>query len=148
MTQTAGSASPGSLPRAGGVKSVHPTDMRLGAAIAARRRRLNMTQHDLALELGITYQQLQKYESGKNRISASRLWDASIVLNCDVRDFYGPVADSNLGDGPSVPALAAFLKGVYGREASDQFNALPMPMQLQIVGLLAPLARALIGGAP
>ena len=124
----------------------HPIDLRLGAALAARRRRLNVSQLDLALEIGVTYQQLQKYESGKNRISASRLWDASVALKCDVADFYGTTIDAQLEDGPSVHALAAFLKGVYGREASDRFLSLPSSMQLQIVGLLAPMARALAAG--
>ena len=109
---------------------------------------MNVSQLDLALAIGVTYQQLQKYESGKNRISASRLWDASVALKCDVSDFYGTTSDAQLGDGPAVPALATFLKGVYGREVSDRFLSLPSPMQLQIVGLLAPLARALAcGGA-
>ncbi len=125
----------------------HPTDLRLGSAVAARRRRLGLSQHDLALELAITYQQLQKYESGKNRISASRLWDLSVALKCDVSDFFGSTAHAQLGDGPAVPALGAFLKAAYGRETAARFAALPRELQVQMVGLLAPLARALAGGS-
>ena len=49
-------------------------DRRIGERIRLRRTELGMTQHQLAAALGVSYQQIQKYENGANRISAARLW--------------------------------------------------------------------------
>ena len=54
-----------------------------------------MSQSDLAKKLGITFQQVQKYEKGINRISSSRLWDFSQVLNVPIEYFFAEI-DNNL----------------------------------------------------
>ena len=66
----------------------NPIDVYVGKRIRLRREMLKMPQMDLAQLLGITFQQLQKYEKGINRISASRLWDISVVLKVSVAFFY------------------------------------------------------------
>ncbi len=53
----------------------------------------NMSQEDLGAKVGISFQQVQKYERGANRISASRLWDLSVMLNCPVSFFYKEMDD-------------------------------------------------------
>lgn len=55
-------------------------DEHVGERIYKRRTQLKLTQMELARGIGVTYQQLQKYESGKNRVSASRLYALSVVL--------------------------------------------------------------------
>ena len=83
-------------PKAGEVDVVVGTRLRL------RRRVLDMSQRHLADALHITQQQLQKYETGQNRISAARLYDAARILNAPVAWFYGglddPEAEKKLRD--------------------------------------------------
>lgn len=63
-------------------------DRALGKAVHDRRRELGVSQEALASALGITFQQVQKYEKGTNRIAASRLYDISRALKMPVGDFY------------------------------------------------------------
>ncbi len=67
---------------------IHPVDLRVGAALRQRRIFLAFTQTQLADKLGITFQQIQKYEKGTNRISASRLYELSIALKVPISYFY------------------------------------------------------------
>jgi transcriptional regulator with XRE-family HTH domain len=64
-------------------------DQRVGARLRERRLLLGMSQQQLAKALGITFQQVQKYENGANRISASRLWDISRRLDVPIEWFFG-----------------------------------------------------------
>jgi len=63
-------------------------DMNVGKRIELRRKLLKMTQKDLAQKIGVTFQQLQKYEQGFNRVSASRLWLISQALGTDINFFF------------------------------------------------------------
>ncbi len=63
-------------------------DELIGNKIRARRISLNLSQDDLAVALNITYQQVQKYEKGKNRVSASRLYEVSKILKIDFAYFF------------------------------------------------------------
>jgi transcriptional regulator with XRE-family HTH domain len=66
----------------------HPVDLHVGARIRQRRWLLGITQQDLAERLGVSFQQVQKYESGANRVSASRLWMVAGLLNVPVEFFF------------------------------------------------------------
>ncbi|MFT7145741.1 MAG: transcriptional regulator with XRE-family HTH domain [Yoonia sp.] len=66
----------------------HPVDVHVGKRIRHRRWMNGTTQQQLAEAVGIKFQQIQKYETGMNRVSASRLWDISKVLNVDVAFFF------------------------------------------------------------
>ena len=68
--------------------AANPVDAYVGNRIRLRRLMLNLSQKKLALMLGITFQQVQKYELGINRIGASRLWDMSVVLQVPVSFFF------------------------------------------------------------
>lgn len=63
-------------------------DKRIGEIIRAKREMAGMAQTELAEYLDITFQQVQKYERGKNRVTASRLYDIAEVLNTPITDFY------------------------------------------------------------
>jgi len=67
-------------------KSPEPMDIALGAAVRIRRRTIGMSQEALAEQCGVSFQQIQKYENGANRISFSRLVQIAKALRCRVTD--------------------------------------------------------------
>jgi transcriptional regulator with XRE-family HTH domain len=97
----------------------HPLDVALGQRIRTRRRSLGMSQEKLAAALGLTFQQVQKYERGVNRVSFSKLVLICRALNCRVSDIVGeldadarrdPVDDDDfidVSDALLVESLAA-----------------------------------------
>lgn len=66
----------------------HPVDVHVGKRVRHRRWMVGMTQQQLADKVGIKFQQIQKYETGMNRISASRLWDISEALSVPISFFF------------------------------------------------------------
>ena len=78
----------------------HPVDAHVGKRIRHRRWMVGMTQQQLADKVGIKFQQSQKYETGMNRVSASRLWDIADALGVEISFFFEGLAE---GD---VPKLA------------------------------------------
>lgn len=66
----------------------HPVDVHVGKRIRHRRWMVGMTQQQLAELVGIKFQQIQKYETGMNRVSASRLWDIAEALTVPVAFFF------------------------------------------------------------
>jgi transcriptional regulator with XRE-family HTH domain len=69
-------------------KPPNPIDVRVGSRVRMRRLMLKMSQTELGKALGLTFQQVQKYEKGKNRIGASRLQQISDVLQVPVSFFF------------------------------------------------------------
>ncbi|MEN8831826.1 MAG: helix-turn-helix transcriptional regulator [Pacificibacter sp.] len=85
----------------------HPVDVHVGKRVRHRRWMIGMTQQQLAEKVGIKFQQIQKYETGMNRVSASRLWDISEALDVPVAFFFDGVHASGAEEAPangSVPA--------------------------------------------
>jgi transcriptional regulator with XRE-family HTH domain len=66
----------------------NPVDVHVGARIRLRRTLLGLSQSTLAEQLGLTFQQVQKYERGSNRVSSSRLFDLCRILNVPIAYFY------------------------------------------------------------
>jgi transcriptional regulator with XRE-family HTH domain len=66
----------------------HPIDVHVGQRIRQQRWAKSMTQKELAKAIGIKFQQIQKYESGSNRVSASRLWEISTALSVPINFFF------------------------------------------------------------
>lgn len=71
-----------------GPRSPNPVDVHVGARVRLRRKILRMSQEKLGDQLGVTFQQVQKYERGANRIGASRLWKLGEVLDVPISFFY------------------------------------------------------------
>ncbi|MGA9251200.1 MAG: helix-turn-helix transcriptional regulator [Roseobacter sp.] len=71
----------------------HLVDVHVGKRIRQRRWLVGMTQQKLAERVGIKFQQIQKYETGANRVSASRLWDIADALEVDVAFFFEGLRD-------------------------------------------------------
>ncbi len=63
-------------------------DAQVGRRVRERRREMGMSQEKLGNALGISFQQIQKYEAGTNRVAAGRLWDMASVLEVDVGYFF------------------------------------------------------------
>lgn len=70
------------------VTTKHSVDVHVGKRIRHRRWMIGMTQQQLADKVGIKFQQIQKYETGMNRVSASRLWDIGHALDVPVNFFF------------------------------------------------------------
>ena len=77
--------------------SPHPVDVHVGARIRLRRRLLGLSQEKLAEALGLTFQQVQKYERGSNRVSASKLYEISRTLQAPISFFYEGLPDAESG---------------------------------------------------
>lgn len=77
----------------------HPVDVHVGKRIRHRRWLVGMTQQQLAAAVGIKFQQIQKYETGANRVSASRLWDIASALDVQVSFFFEGIDDKESAGG-------------------------------------------------
>ncbi|MBT6122226.1 MAG: helix-turn-helix transcriptional regulator [Candidatus Puniceispirillum sp.] len=75
-------------------------DMHVGKRVRLRRTLLGMSQEQLGTELNITFQQVQKYERGANRISASRLWDISQILDVSINYFFDDMTENTMRSSP------------------------------------------------
>ncbi|MCQ2741269.1 MAG: helix-turn-helix domain-containing protein [Alphaproteobacteria bacterium] len=105
----------------------NPVDVHVGKRIRMRRTLLGWSQEKLAELLGLTFQQIQKYEKGLNRVSASRLWDFSVVMDTPVSFFYEDMDKKVVKQSPrmfSNPAMGASLN-----DSVESFNADPMLKQ-------------------
>jgi len=96
----------------------HPLDIALGSRVRLRRKELGMSQDLLARAVGITFQQVQKYEHGTNRISFSRLVEISEALECSVGDLIG-----NLDKSKSSGSLSKQIAHLTEPGASDLLEA-------------------------
>ena len=99
-----------------------PVDIHVGKRIKLRRTLLHISQEQLAGDVGVTFQQVQKYESGHNRVSASRLFDISRVLSCPISYFFEDINQDTIGErhAPSASAPEDL------SEAGESFENDPM----------------------
>ena len=102
----------------------HKVDIHVGKRIRQRRWLTGMTQQKLAEMVGIKFQQIQKYETGANRVSASRLWDIAYALDVNVAFFFDGMQSEEAAAAAGVqaknPAMANVPLDVMGdKEAMD-----------------------------
>lgn len=119
-------------------KGPHPTDRHVGNRVARLRSHVRMTQAELALKVGVSIQQIQKYENAKNRISASMLHQIATCLGVPVgRLFDGlPEADiENEFGSPHKQEHLAFLSSVEGQRLNDVLLALTPQLRRRIATL-------------
>ena len=83
-----------------------PIDTHVGARIRLRRTLLGMSQERLGEALGLTFQQVQKYERGANRVGASRLFDLSRVLDVPISFFFDDMSEASALSGAPAAALS------------------------------------------
>ena len=122
-------------------KRIHPTDLAVGHRIRAQRLAKGISQSELAGAIGVTFQQIQKYERGTNRVSASKLFDIANALSVEIVAFFNGLSRSpgaaagafdltrmtrtdvlivnellSLPEGPFKTSILGFLRAISGRD--------------------------------
>ncbi|MBB6308770.1 helix-turn-helix domain-containing protein [Xanthobacter tagetidis] len=127
-------------------KAPNPIDKHVGARVRMRRMMVQMSQEKLGEHLGITFQQIQKYEKGTNRIGASRLQQISTVLGVPVAFFFegapsvGPEVDG-VTESHSPTYVADFLATSDGLALTRNFMRIPdAKVRRKIVDLVTAIA--------
>jgi transcriptional regulator with XRE-family HTH domain len=121
-------------------RDLHHVDEHIGAKLRERRLILGLSQEAFAAKLGITFQQVQKYEKGRNRVSSSMLWLVSDVLDVTPGYFF-----EGLGDRASPPITGG--GGSYASERvilelARHFATLEPDLQRSVFSLVKAMARA------
>lgn len=121
--------------------SKHAVDVHVGKRIRHRRWALGTTQQQLADKVGIKFQQIQKYETGANRVSASRLWDIASALDVPIDYFFdGLAAQAQDGQSTNLPGDI-----MADREAIDllrSYYAIPETQRRRLFDLARVLSDA------
>ena len=126
--------------------TINPTDKYVGSRLRMRRLMLDMSQTNIADALGLTFQQVQKYERGSNRISASRLQHLSQILQVPVPFFFEGAPAASAGPAAQAPAedpsyVANFLATSEGLDLVKAFVSIEDPeLRRAIVRLVQILA--------
>ena len=118
-------------------------DLHLGRRLRRRRRLLGLTQQQLATQVGIRFQQIQKYECGANRISAARLWQLAEALESPVSYFYDGLEEVMDRGGSAGPGGEVFSR----KETLDLIQAF-YQLDEQPRRRLLDLAKSLHGDGP
>jgi transcriptional regulator with XRE-family HTH domain len=134
-----------------GAEGPHPVDRHVGLRIRMRRKELGISQERLAEALGLTFQQVQKYERAANRVSASKLFEIGRALNTSVAYFYEGLSaaeDLESGVGPNLDGQA-FLLTPEGAELASLFPKLSRArVRRKVVELVRVLADGGEGEEP
>ncbi|MDP1875097.1 helix-turn-helix domain-containing protein [Phenylobacterium sp.] len=128
-------------------KSPDPMDTALGAAVRIRRRTIGMSQEALAEQCGVSFQQIQKYENGANRISFSRLVQIARALRCRVTDLLDVLDTPD--DEPSVDLdLLSRMRTPGALELLTVYEQLPQDARTALVSFLRILAPGASASVP
>ncbi len=106
----------------------NPIDIHVGNRIRLRRSILGWSQEKLAAMLGLTFQQVQKYERGSNRVGASRLWDIGNVMNVPINFFFEDMDKNVASQSPRVFSSSE-TEPLRLNEISDDIDMDPMKRQ-------------------
>jgi transcriptional regulator with XRE-family HTH domain len=133
-------------------KAPNPVDRHVGSRMRMRRMLIGMSQEKLGEALGITFQQIQKYEKGTNRIGASRLHHIARVLGVPIEFFYEGApqvgAVQGFAESPASGYVADFLTTSEGLELVKAFIAIKDPkVRRRIVDLAKALGQSEQGSA-
>ncbi len=116
----------------------HPVDAHVGKRIRHRRWMVGMTQQQLADRVGIKFQQIQKYETGMNRVSASRLWDIAEALTVQVSFFFEGLSE----DGAVIAAGGDMLADKEAMDLVRSYYAIPEAQRRRLFDLARVLSEA------
>ena len=112
-------------------KSPNPIDIHVGSRIRLRRMMIGMSQETLGAKLDLTFQQVQKYEKGANRVGASRLFTIASILDVPVQFFFDDMADTTAKDVPGfdgkrpaddTPFVMDFVSSQEGLQLNTAFS--------------------------
>ncbi|WP_297778681.1 helix-turn-helix transcriptional regulator [uncultured Roseovarius sp.] len=120
----------------------HPVDVHVGKRIRHRRWLVGMTQQQLAESVGIKFQQIQKYETGANRVSASRLWDIAESLDVTISFFFeGLEKDGGVEREKSDPARADLMGDKEALDLVRSYYAIPENQRRRLFDLARVLSE-------
>ena len=131
-------------------KSPNPIDVHVGSRVRLRRMLVGMSQERLGEQLNLTFQQVQKYEKGSNRIGASRLFQISQILGVPVQFFYddmtttGTAAGGGFAESEPQDNLMDFVSTPEGVSLNRAFSRITDP---QLRRRVLELVRAMAGDA-
>ena len=136
-------------------KTPNPIDLHVGSRVRMRRMLLGMSQEKLGEALGVTFQQVQKYEKGMNRIGASRLQDIAKILDAPPSFFFenAPTAGGEpqvggFAESKSAGFVVEFLSTVEGLQLNKAFASITDPkVRKRIVDLVVAIAASEQGRA-
>ena len=117
-------------------------DKHIGSRIRMRRIELKISQSVLGDELGVSFQQVQKYEKGVNRVGGGRLQSIAVALDCPISYFYEN-APGKAGDG-DTSEMTAFMTSANGSAIAKAFESLPenSPIRRQVRDLIVTIASS------
>lgn len=122
----------------------NPIDIHVGSRVRMRRKLMGVSQEKLAEALGLTFQQVQKYERGVNRVSASKLFETSNFLGVEVSYFFDGLANrdpaAGFAESESERYTHEFLMTTEGVELASLFPRLAPKQRRRILELVRTLA--------
>lgn len=135
-------------------KSPNPIDVHVGSRVRLRRMLVGMSQEKLGEKLSLTFQQVQKYEKGANRIGSSRLYTIASILNVPVQFFFDDMpanidvsalalAEGGLAEDDETPIVMDFVNSSEGLQLNTAFSRIAdSETRKRIVELVKTLASA------
>lgn len=129
-------------------RTPNPIDVHVGLQVRLRRKELKISQEKLAETLGLTFQQVQKYERGANRISASKLYEIARTLRVPIGWFFEGLSDPSIGRGETAEVVGQgyvheFLMTQEGADLANLFPRIgPRRVRRRLVDLIRSLAEA------
>lgn len=125
-------------------KTPNPVDLYVGGRIRMRRRSMGVSQERLADDLGLTFQQVQKYERGANRVSASKLYEIARSLKTPVSFFFDGLSDPTEAGGDQATApdtsVHEFLMTNEGLELAQAFPGVKPRLRRRVLELVRSMA--------
>jgi len=124
-------------------KSANSIDAYVGSKVRLRRKMLGMSQEKLGEQLGITFQQVQKYEKGSNRIGASRLQTISQILEVPIGYFFPqePAVVGGMAESPQSDYISDFMMSSEGIELNRAFAQIKDPkLRRKVIDLVRTMA--------
>ncbi len=126
-------------------KTANPVDVQVGTRVRLRRMLIGMSQERLGELLGLTFQQVQKYEKGMNRIGAGRLFDIARILGVSIDYFYeGLMGAANRGfsENDASPPIVEFMSSSEGFQLALGFTRIRDPkVRKRVLDLVKSLAE-------
>jgi transcriptional regulator with XRE-family HTH domain len=128
-------------------RSPNPIDIHVGLQVRLRRKALKISQEKLAGALGLTFQQVQKYERGANRISASKLYEIARALRVSIAWFFEGLSDpaaEPVGDVEAVETAPLARSFLMSQEGVDLASLFPRLSHRRVRRRLVDLVRSLV----
>ena len=133
------------MARGGGDKEIHPVDRHVGRRVCEKRIALGYNQSDLGRALDLTFQQIQKYEKGANRVSASKLWQMARFFKVDVSYFFeglAPAGQPGVAEDDAPAFNHDYPATRYSIELARLVPALPVRKQKLVLEMVREMGSA------